>query len=111
MQAAKAIYGKRLGDDLFSEGIKGGWLYATKDAPRILKNIKGGEFMQIRPSPNSLFAQGKVFTEGVYAAKPIAKALMEMDQKLISLFEIPIYKQMMAYKSGAQFAKTVSSAI
>jgi hypothetical protein len=111
MQAAKAIYGKRLGDDLFSEGIKGGWLYTTKDAPRILKNIKGGEFMQIRPSPNSLFAQGKVFTEGVYAAKPIAKALMEMDQKLISLFEIPIYKQMMAYKSGAQFAKTVLSPV
>ena len=111
MQAAKAVYGKQMGDAIFEQGIKGGWLYTSKDAPRILKGIKGGEFTEIKPSPTSLFAQGKVFTEGVFAAKPIAMALMDMDKKLISAFNWPIYKQIMAVKSGAQYAKTILSPV
>jgi len=111
MQAAKAVYGKQMGDALFEQGIKGGWLYTSKEAPVILKGIKGGEFIQIKPSPVALFDQGKVFTEGVYAAKPIAMALMDMEKKLISAFNVPIYKQLMAVKSGSQLAKTILSPV
>ena len=109
LQSAKGTYNKSLGDALYEEGLKSGWLYASRPAGRISGDILGTELQKISIKEPSFTDRGKIFTEGVFAAKPIAQAIMEMDSKLTSGFNIPLYKQLMAGKTSAQYAKTILS--
>lgn len=122
IQNSKAIYNKKLYDELVNDGIKNKWLFTSPEQAALpvskggiaMKNASG-RLQPIKRTKDQLF-QSKMFGEetqigkGAYYSTPeIVNAIEKNIDVSVGLMDQPWYKALMTLKSGAQFSKTVLS--
>lgn len=116
IQASKLTYDKRLFNTLLDEGLKNKWIFNSRDVAALPK-AKGGIGMLntnrlqriSRDYGKGEFFRSKMFEQDYFTTPEIANAIHRTHQGLQKLMDVPLYKSVMAMKSGAQFAKTVLS--
>jgi hypothetical protein len=122
IQNSKAIYNKRLYDELVNDGLKNKWLFESPEQAALpiakggiaMKNASG-RLQQIKRTKDQLF-QSKMFgdqrqigTGQYYSTPEIVNAIEKNIDVSVGLMDQAWYKALMTLKSGAQFSKTVLS--
>ena len=122
IQNSKAIYNKRLYDELVNDGLKNKWLFTSPEQAALpiskggiaMKNASG-RLQPIKRTKDQLF-QSKMFGEetqigkGAYYSTPeMVNAIEKNIDVSVGLMDTAWYKALMTLKSGAQFSKTVLS--
>ena len=116
IQNSKTIYDKKLFDNLLKEGLKNRWIFTSPEAAalgpgkggRNLLNTDNLQRIQ-RSYKEGEFFQSDMFARDYFTTPEIANAIHRVKQGFTNWMDVPLYKSVMAMKSGAQFAKTVLS--
>jgi hypothetical protein len=121
-QQAKSINSKRFYDEIAKTGEKNGLIYKSLDDARAQGRSKqfvldlqpiippGEDMGSFAFKESKLFGGGDPKTKQTFFATPeISKALLDTGNTQSALFDNGLYRGMMAFKSGAQIAKTLFS--
>ena len=114
IMGSKAVYAKKFGDAVFDEGIRGGWIFTSRQAA--LAAGKKGVYEKVALTTPSYTDKGAIFTtvnetfkNGIWIPKAMRKALTQTEAKFSNPAIDGFYKQLMATKSASQYAKTILS--
>lgn len=116
IQASKLTYDKRLFDALLDEGLKNKWIFSSREMAALPRSKGGIDMLNTnrlqrieRDYGKGEFFQSKMFEQDYFTTPEIRNAIHRTHQGLQKFMDVPLYKSVMAMKSGAQFAKTVLS--
>jgi len=116
IQNAKTTYDKKLFDGLLKEGLRDGWIFTSREAAALPKGRGGANMLNTnrlqrvqRSYKEGEFFKSDMFEQDYFTTPEIANAIHRTKQGLSKFMDVPLYKSVMAMKSGAQFAKTVLS--